>query len=239
MKAGDLGDDDDAPGRDRLYLAPPGAVVTDTLVRPRDVVVREVQAKQATQVAFVEHDDEIEAFATDRADDAFSEGILPGSARGDEDLANAHVLNQALEVGAVGGVAIAEEVGGAGLVRERVDDLLSRPRGGGVVSDADVEEFSAVVAKDHEAEEQAKRQGRHDEEVNGRDLVAVSSQKGSPRRRGVTGGSAHVLGDGKSGDVIAEEVELGLDPAPAPGVVFAGHASDQGPDLEVDRRTAR
>jgi hypothetical protein len=34
-----------------------------------------------------------------------------------------------------------------------VNDLLGRPRGGGLVSDADVEEFSAVVAEDHEAEE--------------------------------------------------------------------------------------
>src|SRR5262249_14237563 len=144
MEADDLGDGDDAPGRDGLYLAPAWAVVIETLVRPRDVVVREVQAKQATQVAFVEHDDEIEAFSTERADDAFGEGILPGSARGDEDLANAHVRNPALEVGAVDGVAIAEEVGRASLVRERVDDLLGRPGGGGVVGGVDMDEFSPV-----------------------------------------------------------------------------------------------
>jgi hypothetical protein len=56
-----------------------------------------------------------------------------------------------------------------------VNDLLGRPRGGGLVSDADVEEFSAVVAEDHEAEEWAKREGRYDEEINGRDLAPVSS----------------------------------------------------------------
>jgi len=71
-------------------------------VRPRNVVVHEV-AKQATQVAFVEHDDEIEAFAANRADDALGEGILPGSARCDDDLANAHALDPALEVTAVDG----------------------------------------------------------------------------------------------------------------------------------------
>jgi hypothetical protein len=37
-----------------------------------------VGAKHATQVAFVEHDDEIEAFVAKRADDALGEGILPG-----------------------------------------------------------------------------------------------------------------------------------------------------------------
>ena len=177
------------------------AIVIETLVRPRNVVVREVRAKHATQVAFVEHDDEIEAFAANRADDALGEGILPGSARCDDDLANAHALDPALEVSAVDGIAIAEQVSGAGLVRERVDDLLSRPGGGGLVGDADVEEFSAVVAEYHEAEEEAKRQGRYDEEVDGRDVVTVSSQEGPPGRRRVTGGTAYVLGDGEGGDV--------------------------------------
>ena len=55
------------------------------------------------------------------------EGILPGSTRGDDDLANARALDPALEISAVDGIAIAEQVSGAGLVRERVEDLLSRP----------------------------------------------------------------------------------------------------------------
>jgi hypothetical protein len=97
---------------------------------------------------------------------------------------------------------------------------LSRPGGGGLVSDADVEEFSAVVAKDHEAEEQAKGQGRYDEEVDGRNVVTVSSQEGSPRRRRMTGGAAHVLGDGEGGDFIAEEAEFGVNPAPAPDFLW-------------------
>ena len=169
-------------------------------------------------MAFVEHHDEIEAFAANRADDALGEGILPGSARGDDDLANAHALDPALEVSAVDGIAIAEQVSGAGLVRERVDDLLGGPRGRGMVGNSDVEEFSAVVAEYHEAEEEAKRQGRYDEEVDGRDIVTVGSEEGPPGRRGVTGGAAHVLGDGEGGNFIAEEAELGLNPAAAPAI---------------------
>ena len=104
-------------------------------------------------------------------------------------------LDPALEVSAVDGIAIAEEVSGAGLVRERVDDLLGGPRGRGLVGDADVDEFSAVVAEYHEAEEEAKGQGRYDEEVDGRDVVTVSSQEGPPGRRRVRGSAAHILGD--------------------------------------------
>ena len=188
MKPADLGDCDDTPGWDRLYLAPAWAVATETLVRPRNVVVAEVRAKQATRVAFVEHDDEIEAFAANRADDALGEGILPGSARCNDDLANAHALDPALEVGAVDGIAIGEQVSGASLVRERVGDLLGGPRGRGLVGDTDVDEFSTVVAEHHEAEEWAKREGRYDEEINGRDLAPVSSQRGAPRRRRRTSG---------------------------------------------------
>src|SRR5262245_48899191 len=101
MKPADLGDSDDAPGRDRLDVAAAWTVVTETLMRPREGVVRDVPAKQPTQVGLAEHDDEIEAFSPDGADDAFGEGILPGRARGDDDLANTHALHAALEVSGV------------------------------------------------------------------------------------------------------------------------------------------
>jgi len=44
------------------------------------------------------------------------------------------VLNSPLEIRLVDGVAISEQVGGSGLVGERVDDLLGCPSGGGMVS---------------------------------------------------------------------------------------------------------
>jgi hypothetical protein len=56
-----------------------------------------------------------------------------------------------------------------------------------------VDEVSAVVAEYHKAEEQAKGQGRYDEEVDGRDVVTVSSKEGPPGRRRVTGGAAQYL----------------------------------------------
>jgi hypothetical protein len=82
-------------------------------VRPRNVGVGEVRAKHASEVVFVEHDEEIEALAANRADDALGEGILPGRARCGEDLGNAQALDPALEISAVAGIAIAEQVGGA------------------------------------------------------------------------------------------------------------------------------
>jgi hypothetical protein len=53
----------------------------------------------------------VAAVPANRPTDGYGECILPGSSRGDDDdLANAHVVNLALKVSAVDGVAIAEEV---------------------------------------------------------------------------------------------------------------------------------
>src|SRR2546426_7754042 len=65
-----------------------GAVAVEGLMRAGGVVVREISAQQTSEMLFVDHDDVIKAFPSDRADDAFGEGILPGRSRGDEDLAN-------------------------------------------------------------------------------------------------------------------------------------------------------
>jgi len=167
MKAADLRDRDDAPARWRLRLAPMGAVVVEGLMRARGVVVREVTAQQAAEVSFVEHDNVIEAFPPNRPDDALGERILPGRSRRDEDLANPQASRPPYEHVAVDGVAIAEQVLGRCLFREALDKLEGGPGGGGVVGDVDMDEFSTVVSKDQESEEQVEGQGRNDEEIDG------------------------------------------------------------------------
>jgi len=110
MKPADRGDCDDTPGGNRLHLTPSWAVVVETLVRPRNVVVHEVRAKQATQMTFVDHDDVIEAFPSNRPDDALGEGILPGRPRGDEDLSHPQAGHPPYKHVAVDGIPIAEQV---------------------------------------------------------------------------------------------------------------------------------
>ena len=149
-------------------------------MRPSCVVVGEVATQQASEMPFAEDDNVIEAFASNRPDDALGEGILPGCSWGDEDLVHPHAFHASGENVAVDGVAITEQVLGCGLFRESLDKLLGGPRGGRVVGHIDVEEFSALVVEDHEPEEQAEGQGRNDEEVDGGDLVAVRSQEGAP-----------------------------------------------------------
>src|SRR5262249_14902429 len=144
------------------------------------IVVGEVPSQQASEMPFAEDDDVIEAFPSNRADDALCEGILPGCSWGDEDLVDPHAFHASCENVAVDGVAITEQVLGCRLFREGFDKLLGGPRGGRVAAHIDVEEFSASMPKDHEPEEQAEGQGRDYEEVDCGDLVAVRSQEGAP-----------------------------------------------------------
>ena len=72
MTSADLRGRNDAPARWRLYFTRMGALVVEGLMRAGGVVVREVAAQQASEMPFVEHDDVIEAFASNRADDAFA-----------------------------------------------------------------------------------------------------------------------------------------------------------------------
>ena len=171
VKSADLRDRHDAPARWRLDFARMRAVVVEGLMRAGGVVVREVPAQQTAEVPFVDHDDVIEAFPTNRADDALGEGILPGRPRRDKDLAYPQAFHPPYEHIPVDGIPIAEQVLGRGLFREAFDQLVGGPGGGGVVGDVDMHEFSAVVLKNQEPEEQAKGERGDHEEVDGDNLA--------------------------------------------------------------------
>jgi hypothetical protein len=66
-------------------------------MRAGGVVVREITAQQTSEMPFVDHNDVIEAFPSNRPDDALGEGILPRGARGDEDLAHPQAFHPPCE----------------------------------------------------------------------------------------------------------------------------------------------
>ena len=51
-----------------------------------------------------------------------------------------------------------------------------------MVGDVEMDEFSTVVSKDQESEEQVEGEGRDDEEVDGDNLADMYPEKGTPRR---------------------------------------------------------
>ena len=81
----------------------------------------------------VEHNEVVEAFAADGADDPLGEGILPWRVRRDENLVKAQTIEATVEGVAVDRVTISEEIAWGRVVGEDVDDLLGGPGVGGVV----------------------------------------------------------------------------------------------------------
>ena len=201
----------------------------------RGVVVREVRAEQAAEMPLVEHDEVVEAFSPDGADDPLGERILPWCVGRDEHLVNAQAVDAAVKDVAIDRVAIPEQIPWRRLVGERVHDLLGGPGSGRVVGDIDMQEFAAVMAEDDEAKEQPEGEGRDDEEVDGHYLRDVRLQEDAPTRRGGWRRPAHVLGHREGGDLVAEEREFRVNAAAAPSGVVTGHAADQPAEFGVDR----
>jgi hypothetical protein len=128
----------------------------------------------------------------------------------------------------------AREVRGRGLVREALDHLMGSPGCGWVIGDVDMDEF--------------RRWCRRIKNPKSKRKVSVGTTKKSTATMSRICASRKVchvedgrregprMYNGELGDLIAEETEFGLDPAPAPGRVLSGHAADQRAELKTERR---
>jgi hypothetical protein len=124
-------------------------------VRASLVVVGEVSDQDAPQVSCAEDKDVIQALTADRADEPLREGILPRAARCREDFLDPHPFQSVPKLLAVSLVAIAQEIGRRGVVREGIYDLLGGPVRGGVFGHVEVDDASAAVSEHDENEEHA------------------------------------------------------------------------------------
>ena len=127
-----------------------GCVLVEREMGARLMVIGEVPRQDSTQVPFVEDQDMVEALAADRTDQALDEWILPRAVWRREDFLDLHSRHAVAELLAIDLVTVAQEMGGRRVVRERVDDLLSGPGGGGVLGHVEVDDAPAVVGEDDE-----------------------------------------------------------------------------------------
>ena len=144
-------------------------------------------------MGLVEDEEMIQALPADGADHPLHERVLPGCAWGGEDLADPHALDVPHELLAVDTVTITEQVSRSGIIRERLDELPGGPGCRVMVGDVEVNEFTAVMAKDHEREQQAEGEGRDHEEVDSDELLGVRGEEGAPRGRRPRRRPVHVV----------------------------------------------
>jgi hypothetical protein len=82
------------------------------------MVIGEVPGQDSAQVSFAEDKHVVETLAADRTDQALGEGVLPGAVPRCENFLDPQALHAVVvEVLAVDLVAIAQEIGGRGVVR--------------------------------------------------------------------------------------------------------------------------
>ena len=98
-----------------------------------------------------------------------------------QDFPDAHALHALPEHVAVDRVAIAEEVGRGGVVREGVHDLLGRPGGGGMLGDVEVEDTRPMVGQDDEDVQVSGGNGEEVDRDEGADMVDEECSPGLRR----------------------------------------------------------
>ena len=107
----------------------------------------------------------IQTLSPDTADEPLDIRILPRRAGGGHHFLDAHVSHTLSKRGAVDAVPTAEERAWRLIPRERLDHLLGRPLGCGMLSEVEVYNTSALVRQDHEPEKYPERHRRDDKEI--------------------------------------------------------------------------
>src|SRR5438132_8738474 len=237
VEATDFANRDDPAEFRPLNSPATGRILVEREVSTRPVVVRKVASQGAAQVSFAKDEDVIQTLAPDGADQPLREGILPWAVRRRQDFTDAHALHALPEQVTVDRVAIAEEKGRRGVVREGVHDLLGGPVGSGVFGHVEVDDAPAMVHEHDEHEEDAQARGGNREEVEGDQVANMVGEECPPRLRRLGPPLRYQPGDGTLGHVDTELQELAMDSWGAPEGVRGGHAGDQSLDLGMNGRT--
>src|SRR5438093_9565530 len=191
------------------------------------------------RVAFAENQNVIQTLAPDRADEPLREGILPRAVRRREDFLDPHALHSLPKLLAVDLVTVAQEIGGRGVVREGVHDLLGGPVGGGVLGHVEVDDAAAVVSQHDENKEDAQARGWHHEEIEGDHIADMVGEERPPGLRRPGTPLRHEPRDGALGDVDPQPEKFPVNSRGAPQRIGRSHPCHESLDLSIDGWAAR
>jgi hypothetical protein len=97
-----------------------------------------------------------------------------------KDFVDVHTLHSVAELLAIDLVTIAEAIGGRGVIREGVHDLLGGPARGGMLGDVEVQDATAIVGKHDEDEEDTQAGGGNGEEIDSDEVPNMVGQERPP-----------------------------------------------------------
>jgi hypothetical protein len=116
-----------------------------------------------------------------------------------------HARDPMVKGGTVDRIAVTDQVARGRIKGKRFHHLLRRPLSCGMLGHVEVDDLAAIMAQHQKAVEQAKRQSRYREEVDGSHVRNVIREKGSPGLRGRFASLWHVLSHGRLSHAIAQE----------------------------------
>ncbi len=196
-------------------------------VWPVRVVVPHVIVQNSLQLAPSDDQQVVEAFAADRADPTFREGVGVRRLDRGQDHGRADRSEDVIEGRGELRVPVANQVSHRpAAILERPDQiarLLSDPRAGRVGRDSSQVHSSSAQLDEEEDRQLAQPDGVDGEEVTGEDTVGLLAQErppargrpGSGRRRANTVGAQYPADRG-SRHPVAESSQLALDPLVSP-----------------------
>ena len=114
----------------------------------------------------VEDNDVVQAFSANAAVKSLNIRILPGAMVCGQDLFYAHRFDMPSKVVSVDAISITKKVSRRRVPRERLDNLLCRPFGCGILRYVEVHDAAPGMTQDDKDEKQPKLNGRYDKEVH-------------------------------------------------------------------------
>src|SRR6059036_111293 len=214
-------------------------ILVEREMRASPVIVGEVAGQNAAQMPLAKDDDMLQALASHRANESLREGILPRAVRGREDFLDPHALHSVPKLFAVDLVAVAQEIGGRGVVRKGIHDLLGGPVGGGMLGHVEVDDAPAVVSEHDKNKEDAQARGGHREEIEGDQIADMVGEERPPGLRRQGAPLRYEPRDGALGDVEPQPEKFPVNSRGAPQRIGRRHPCDESLDLNIDGWAAR
>ena len=200
-------------------------------MRATSVVILKVCRRHTAQVTLIEDDDVIETFAPDRTDDAFHISVLPWRSRRCDGFLDRHRPNTISEGLTARRIAVSQQKARRRIPGEGLGDLARQPDLCWVLGDFEMDDFSPLMAEDHQGIEKPKPSRYDNEHVDGGSVVPVIVQERSPGRGGDLGSPRQLSADRGLTHVEAELEQLAMDAGRAPKRVCLAYLADKVADL--------
>ena len=165
------------PGLDRASI---GRVFVQRVMNAILLVIAHVISDQAAKVFFVQWDDMVEDLTAAAANPSFGGSVLPWCLNARPFWLRSGGLQEGNHIEVEDRIVIQNGVAIGSRFRKGFAQLLHDPIGRWMPRNVEVENPAALVLDDEETVQHSKRRGRHGEEVEGDDGLAVVAKKRQP-----------------------------------------------------------